>query len=72
MRRLVTAECAQWAYQVAKFAQNLDDLVVEITAAQILDAFALSEMIPVELIERAERFVIDNNLEELIWPQTPA
>ncbi len=62
----VTPERAQWAHKVAKLAQQMDDLVVEIAAARILDAFASSEAIPVKLIERAERFVTDNNLEAAI------
>jgi hypothetical protein len=62
----VTAERAEWAYKLAKLAQQMDDLAVEIAAARILDAFALCEMIPIGLIERAERFVIDNNLQEVI------
>jgi hypothetical protein len=66
----VTAERAQWAHKVAKLAQRMNDLAVEIAAAQILDAFALGKMIPVALIERTERFVTDNNLEEAIeWLQ---
>ncbi len=67
----VTAELAQWAHQIAKLALQMDDLVVEIVAARILDAFASHEEVPVELIERAERFVTDNNLKEVIEHRQP-
>ena len=57
----VTPYRAQWAHKVAERAREMDNLAVEIAAARILDGFALSEVIPIEVIECAERFLTDND-----------